>query len=585
MPDEHVDRKPTAAEVAKTLQIDNAALDSLDKMVNPDKNARPFLRGMVDNLAHRGEAIAGQVESVVGVVKTAGEVVVDEAYYRLHPSEPGAEQKTHIADAKIGRALDKAAVTIIDSVKTVGDAMGDEPYYRLHPSETGAEQKTRSADQKIGSAADAVTGGVVSSLRTAGGAAKTAVEAAADHVYYAQHPEVPGAQEKVRSADYKLGGAVVDVSLETANAVIAADGLRQTTEGAFKGVGGSPQVAEGAGKPRVPHEEPPAGKPRETKSRAGEAVKESAKQPEPQEVQRTPSSKTEGTSKDTKAATAGSEAKAIHDGSVAQQADGRLATSSEGRGHQKPEPTLVGTDKAKFMRDAAGLIKETPKHPLKFLLDENGNFRTTRGLKHAELIDRPGLVQAGHIISEKAGGQGIVLQDAWGNQFSNVTVEHPGKGRVREFAHVQNEAVDIGGIGVEKETAKMWESEGKIPKGTVEAAKRIDTEARGQTAPEGRAPVRPDASRDSKLPEIKVGKVTDGKVEGIKATPVEPRVREQAPPEPRREASKDTRLPEGRPATDNQGKRDGSQAPPIEPRVTVAPPVPDQVREIKPPHP
>jgi hypothetical protein len=405
------------------------------------------------------------------------------------------------------------------------------------------------------------------------------------------------------------------------------------------------------------------------------------------------------------------------DGKVAQQADGRLATSSEGRGQLKS--TLVGTDRAKFMRDAARLIRDTPGHPLEKLLDENGNFRTTRGLRHSELIDRPDLVQAGHTISDKAGGQRVVLQDAWDNQFSNVTVEHPGKGGVREFAYVQNEAIDIGGIGVEKETAKRLEREDIIPKGTVEAAKPIYTEAHGQSAPEDRTQVKADASKDSKLPEMKGEKVTDGKVDDNKATPIETRVRVQVPPEstqvrvevarvrvqlspepeseenvvaghdttgrarmrayrsqpdvkradardskredtkaapreprvptkrevpaeaklpdakvtrandgepksergapaehlnaaprdtklpevvegsratpvePRvpghqetsRDAPKETRLPEGRPATDNRGKRDGSQTPPIEPRVAAAPPVPNQVPEIKLPQP
>lgn len=135
--------------------------------------------------------------------------------------------------------------------------------------------------------------------------------------------------------------------------------------------------------------------------------------------------------------------------------------------------TLVGTREAKFRNDAARLIQASPNHPLRFLLDDDGNFKSTRGLTHSELANRPDLVQMGHVVSKKAGGKQIVLQGAWENQYSNVTIEHPGKNAARKLVHVENVAIDIGGLGVELETAKMWEKEGKIHTGTVVNARKI----------------------------------------------------------------------------------------------------------------
>lgn len=143
---------------------------------------------------------------------------------------------------------------------------------------------------------------------------------------------------------------------------------------------------------------------------------------------------------------------------------------------QTPNPaqgTLVGTSEAGFRRAAAKHIRNTPNHPLRFLLDANSNFKSTRGLKHSELANRPDLVQMGHIVSKKAGGQRVVLQGAWENQLNNVTAEHPGPGGARQSVHIQNEAIDIGGVGVEAETAKLWEREGLIPSGTVANAPRV----------------------------------------------------------------------------------------------------------------
>ncbi|HXB33245.1 MAG TPA: polymorphic toxin type 5 domain-containing protein, partial [Puia sp.] len=115
---------------------------------------------------------------------------------------------------------------------------------------------------------------------------------------------------------------------------------------------------------------------------------------------------------------------------------------------------LVGTSRSQMRSAAQAIIRSDPDHPLQFLLNESGKFKPTRGLTHAELADAPDLVQMGHISSDKLGGnERLMLQDAWENQFSNITIEHPRVGG----AVVNQEAVDIGGIAVSRQTAEGWE--------------------------------------------------------------------------------------------------------------------------------
>jgi hypothetical protein len=124
------------------------------------------------------------------------------------------------------------------------------------------------------------------------------------------------------------------------------------------------------------------------------------------------------------------------------------------------------------MRSAAlRIIREDPNHPLKFLLDESGKeFKPQRGLSHAELADRPDIVQMGHIVSNKLGGpQRLMLQDAWENQINNISIEHPRVGG----AVLEQAAIDIGGIAVSLKTAKFWEEIGWLKPGTVSDAPRI----------------------------------------------------------------------------------------------------------------
>jgi hypothetical protein len=133
------------------------------------------------------------------------------------------------------------------------------------------------------------------------------------------------------------------------------------------------------------------------------------------------------------------------------------------------DEVLIGSSTDQMRRDAARIIRETPNHPLKFLLDESGNFKSSKKLTHAEMINKPDVVQMGHIVSKKSGeGERIMLQGAWENQWNAVTAE-----KARSGVYVQNTAVNIGGIAVDTKTALFWEKIGFLRRGTVSAAPRV----------------------------------------------------------------------------------------------------------------
>ena len=139
------------------------------------------------------------------------------------------------------------------------------------------------------------------------------------------------------------------------------------------------------------------------------------------------------------------------------------------------EGVLIGTSRSQMRSAAQALIASDPNNPFQFLLGENGKFKPTRGLSHAELADAPDLVQMGHIGSNKLGGpERLMLQDAWENQFQNLTVEHP---RIGGAAVAEQPAVDIGGIAISRRTAQTmemaWEYSGGqtgLPPGTTARA-------------------------------------------------------------------------------------------------------------------
>jgi hypothetical protein len=133
--------------------------------------------------------------------------------------------------------------------------------------------------------------------------------------------------------------------------------------------------------------------------------------------------------------------------------------------------SLVGSSESQMSRAAAKIISEDKDHPLKFLLDQSRRlkFRPQKGLTHAELIDRPDLVQMGHLMSKHIGGKRVVIQSAWLNQFLNLTLERSSIGG----AVLEQEAIDIGGVAVEKRTAQFWEDINWLDPGTVENAPKV----------------------------------------------------------------------------------------------------------------
>ena len=131
---------------------------------------------------------------------------------------------------------------------------------------------------------------------------------------------------------------------------------------------------------------------------------------------------------------------------------------------------LVGSSRSQMRAAAARIIKSDPNHPLKFLLEKSGKFKSQKGLTHAELVDRPDIVQMGHIASNKLGGtERLMLQGAWENQWNNLTVENPHIGG----AVLEQGAIDIGGIAVDIKTATFWEEIGWLKPGTVSGAAKI----------------------------------------------------------------------------------------------------------------
>ena len=136
--------------------------------------------------------------------------------------------------------------------------------------------------------------------------------------------------------------------------------------------------------------------------------------------------------------------------------------------------TLVGTSVSQMRRAAAKKIHTIKNHPLKFLLDSKGNFKKPANRSHSTLINRPDVVEMGHIVSKKAGGtERIMLQSAWDNQFNNVTAEGLQKGGKNLGIFMENVAVDIGGVAVDLKTAQWWVREGLLSKEILENAPRL----------------------------------------------------------------------------------------------------------------
>ncbi|WP_404790450.1 S8 family serine peptidase [Altericista sp. CCNU0014] len=125
------------------------------------------------------------------------------------------------------------------------------------------------------------------------------------------------------------------------------------------------------------------------------------------------------------------------------------------------------TRRESFRREALNTINRARgSHPLQFLVDEHGKWRTSDS--QSEELG----IQAGHLTSNHSLATGnyhneaperFALEDAL---FNWMDSKAEGGGAIHEKS-----AIEIGGLPVEKETAEMWEKIGLIPKGTVANAR------------------------------------------------------------------------------------------------------------------
>lgn len=124
---------------------------------------------------------------------------------------------------------------------------------------------------------------------------------------------------------------------------------------------------------------------------------------------------------------------------------------------------FVGT-RPQFRNWVLSKLQREPNNPLRFLLNASGTgFKRIASKSHSELIDNPDIWEAGHITSDKIGGNRLMIQSAWENQVQNISVEHRRVGG----AVLDNPVVEVGGFPVAKSTVLWWEQVGRLPAGTA----------------------------------------------------------------------------------------------------------------------
>ena len=134
---------------------------------------------------------------------------------------------------------------------------------------------------------------------------------------------------------------------------------------------------------------------------------------------------------------------------------------------------LIGTTRRGFRAKVAEMIRGAVNHPLEFLLGPGDKLKrtTTKGITHDVMIENPDLVEAGHVVSAKAGEPDqIILMSAWKNRILSSSIEHPSKGG--SFMKIDS-ALDIGGIAVDVDLAADWVKAGLLSADVVAAAPRI----------------------------------------------------------------------------------------------------------------
>jgi RHS repeat-associated protein len=141
----------------------------------------------------------------------------------------------------------------------------------------------------------------------------------------------------------------------------------------------------------------------------------------------------------------------------------------EGSTAESAMSTFVGmASRSQFRSAVLRILESNPNHPLRFLLDPRGGFKTLASRAHANLIDNPDIWEAGHIMSDKLGGTRLMIQTAWENQVQGLTIE-----RIVGAGVLDNTAIDIGGVAVARSSAQWWEDIGWLPRGTVANAKIV----------------------------------------------------------------------------------------------------------------
>jgi len=132
----------------------------------------------------------------------------------------------------------------------------------------------------------------------------------------------------------------------------------------------------------------------------------------------------------------------------------------DSQGRFAPDPNSSGTAQTRdrereftdmFRGEQARIIASDDTHPLHFLLNEG---------KLVEDVD------AGHTMMHASGRREMLaLEDRSLNRNSYQELQDLRQGEPR-----RKEAIEIGGVTVELNSAKKWENEGNLPKGTVENA-------------------------------------------------------------------------------------------------------------------
>jgi RHS repeat-associated protein len=105
------------------------------------------------------------------------------------------------------------------------------------------------------------------------------------------------------------------------------------------------------------------------------------------------------------------------------------------------------------------------------LLTAQGEFLPgQKGMKHAQLLEHPELLQMMHVGSKKGGGDSVVIGTAYNNQYDAKTIEGP---RGYGSSVLTQPVVDIRGFPIEMRSAQDFENQGWLAPGTVANARRM----------------------------------------------------------------------------------------------------------------